>query len=48
MLLQNKHIQNTDSNVEMRLKNKQKREGEMSAMSNKGVIVKNVLNFVAL
>ena len=48
-LLQNKYIQYADSNVEMRLRNKRKRElDEMNAMSNKGVVVKNVLNFVAL
>ena len=47
--LQEKYITYADNNVEMQNKKKRKRElEEMASMSNKTVVVKNVLNLVAL
>ena len=47
--LQRKYVHYADSNVELRNKNKRKRElEEMTVVSNKTIVIKNVLNLVAL
>ena len=49
MSLQRKYVHYADSNVELRNKNKRKRElEEMTVVSNKTIVIKNVLNLVAL
>ena len=47
--LQRKYVHYADSNVELRNKNKRKRDlEEMTVVSNKTIVIKNVLNLVAL